>query len=56
MAATEGRRRIWYLLVLFVIIYVLMSAAIAVSTSDDCGQLRSQKHWVYFPPKWECGS
>jgi hypothetical protein len=38
------------------IIYTLMSVGIAITTADKCGSLHTEKHWSYFPPKWECGN
>ncbi len=53
----EGRRQrsgpiIWALVV--VVGYVIMSVAIAISTSDDCGGFRGKKEWVLIPPRWDC--
>ncbi|GEM_PF-2903584 len=39
------------------IIYALVSAGVAITTADTCnGQLRADKEWQYFPPKWKCTS
>jgi hypothetical protein len=45
-----------FFIILAVVLYVLWSGVMAISTADNCGQLRAEKHWVYFPPKWECDS
>jgi hypothetical protein len=41
---------------LVVIVYVLMSGAIALATSDKCGGVDATRHWSIVPPRWECGS
>jgi hypothetical protein len=35
-----------------VIIFALYSMAVAGSTFDKCDD--GSKHWVLFPPAWEC--
>jgi hypothetical protein len=54
MVKKEGQSTITYVVLLAVILYVLVSGAIAVATSDDCGRLNASKHWQLFPPQWEC--
>lgn len=54
MRTHRAQRGRTFWLLLAVVVYVIASAAIAVSTSDECGQ-RSQT-WVFAPPHWECES
>ena len=40
---------------LVVTFYVIVSAGLAVATSDACdGALHGDKTWQLFPPHWEC--
>ena len=50
----EGQSTMMFLVLLAVILYVLVSGAIAVGTSDKCGKLNADKHWSIVPPRWEC--
>lgn len=51
--AARGSAWFWLLLVIFLV--VGYSAIIAVTTHDEaCSRPDSPKHWVVFPPKWEC--
>ena len=45
-----------FYLALAVVIYALISVAIAFATAGDCGNLRSEKRWVFVPPQWDCDS
>ena len=52
-----GGNRLTLVLVTLVVVYVLASAAIAVSTLDDCRNRPSggdKKHWRVLPPEWVC--
>ena len=44
-----------WVLGLVLVVYVLMSAGIAISTADDCDEISDKQHWVLVPPQWECG-
>ena len=37
-----------------VVIYALLSVAIAWNSIDDCGGRDAPKEWSYFPPEWKC--
>jgi Na+(H+)/acetate symporter ActP len=51
------RSSVWFGLMLVVTLYVIVSAMLAVATSDVCdGTLHGQKSWTPFPPHWECPS
>ena len=56
MATKQAQRSsIWFVLMLVVTLYVIVSAGLAVATSDACdGTLHGQKSWTVFPPHWEC--
>jgi hypothetical protein len=58
MATNRAQRAtIWFWLALFVALYVVVSAGLAVATSDACdagGSLQGSKTWQPFPPHWEC--
>ncbi len=43
-----------FLLIVAVLVYAMLSAAIALTTVKTCGQASSPKHWVFAPPHWEC--
>ncbi|MDZ7734125.1 MAG: hypothetical protein U5R31_14580 [Acidimicrobiia bacterium] len=45
----------WFLAITVVVLYGLVSAAIAIATVDTCGDESDEKAWVVFPPKWDCG-
>jgi hypothetical protein len=48
---------VWFLLSLFVAVYIIVSAGLAVATSNACdGGLDGPKTWQPFPPHWECPS
>jgi hypothetical protein len=49
------RSSIWFGIFLIVTLYVIVSAMLAVATSDACdGTLHGQKTWQVVPPRWEC--
>lgn len=48
------RRRGGFLLIVGVMVYALLSVAIAIMTVEDCGDEDSPKHWSFFPPEWVC--
>jgi hypothetical protein len=49
----ESPRRTFYAFVLGgLIIYALVSLAIAAATADTCGD--GPKEWQFIPPQWEC--
>jgi hypothetical protein len=48
------RTRLLYLVGVIAVLYVLISAAIAWNTVDDCGDDDAPKHWSFFPPEWVC--
>jgi hypothetical protein len=53
----ETRSSVWFVLSLLVAVYVILSASLAVATSDACdGGLDGPKTWQPFPPHWECSS
>ena len=56
MATKQSQRSTaWFWLMLLVTLYVLVSASLAVATSDTCdGTIGGQKQWVIAPPHWEC--
>jgi hypothetical protein len=59
MATRQAQRSTaWFWLCLVVAVYVVVSAGLAVATSDACdadGSLHGDKTWAPFPPHWECG-
>ncbi len=54
MPKRPGQGLITYVVLLALILYILVSGAIAVATADDCGRLNADKRWKMFPPEWEC--
>jgi hypothetical protein len=58
MATKQATRSIgWFWLALIISSYVIVSAGLAVATSDACdGGLDGSKTWQPFPPHWECPS
>jgi hypothetical protein len=56
MAADKQLRRkgLIFLLGCLIVGYGLLSAGVAVMTADTCGTDSSKKHWVFFPPGWDC--
>ena len=48
------KRRGRFLAMIAVVLYVLVSIAVAIMTVDDCGDEDSPKHWSFFPPEWVC--
>jgi hypothetical protein len=48
------RSRGFFLLLIAVMLYVLVSAAIAINTVDKCGDESAPKHWSFVPPEWVC--
>lgn len=53
--ARVSRNSTWFWVILVVAIAVGYSAIIAVTTHDSaCSRPDSPKHWVIFPPGWEC--
>ncbi len=56
MATKQAQRSTaWFWLMLGVTLYVIVSASLAVATSDACdGPLAGEKNWQVFPPHWEC--
>jgi hypothetical protein len=54
MARDAGLRRLWYLALTVLVVYVLLSGAIAIGTADKCNGLRGDKRWEYIPPRWDC--
>lgn len=48
------RSRVLFLGLIAVMLYVLVSAAIAINTVDTCGDEQSDKHWSFAPPEWVC--
>lgn len=51
----EHRASVWFLVSLFVAVYIIVSAGLAVATSDACdGGLDGPKTWQPLPPHWEC--
>lgn len=55
-AKASLRRRVWFLIMVGAMLYVVVSAAIAIMTVDDCGNgdEGAPKHWSLFPPEWVC--
>jgi hypothetical protein len=47
----RGSGPLWFVM-LVVTLFVLYSAAIAISTGDDCGD--AGREWQWWPPEWEC--
>jgi hypothetical protein len=47
-----GGRGPAFILVLAVVIYIMFSAATAVTTVKDCDP--NGKHWSFLPPQWVC--
>jgi len=37
-----------------VVLYFLLSVALAIVTADTCGDLDAPKRWQIIPPAWEC--
>ena len=58
MAFTQKRdirRKNWlFILVMIVVVYALVSGAIAINTVDACGDDGADKHWSLVPPEWVC--
>jgi hypothetical protein len=48
------KRGFLFFVMVGVVVYVLLSAAIAVATVDKCGDESADKHWNFVPPSWEC--
>jgi ABC-type antimicrobial peptide transport system permease subunit len=48
------KRGVLFFLMVAVVVYVLLSAAIAIATVDKCGDESAAKHWNFVPPSWEC--
>ncbi len=49
------RSTVWFWISLAVTVYVMVSASVAIATSDACdGTLHAEKTWQVFPPHWEC--
>ena len=49
------RSTVWFWLMLAVALYVVVSASLAVATSDTCdGTVNGAKTWQPLPPHWEC--
>jgi hypothetical protein len=46
-----------FILIIVAVVFMLFSAAVAISTADKCdGKLHADKEWTVFPPGWECAS
>ena len=58
MATTKTQRSaVFFWLALFIAAYVVVSAGLAIATSDNCDSVRSadgSKTWAPVPPHWEC--
>lgn len=53
----DVRSSVWFLVSIALAAYVIVSAGLAVATSDACdGGLDGPKTWQPFPPHWECPS
>lgn len=52
--SSRAGRGLGFVVIVVLIVYVLMSAALAVSTANDCKKKGLERHWVFLPPKWEC--
>jgi hypothetical protein len=51
------RASLWFWFFLILTVYVVLSAGLAVTTSDRCdGHFGGERSWVVFPPHWECSS
>jgi hypothetical protein len=52
----HGRSSFWLpMLLASVVVYALLSLAIATATSDKCDNIsHGHKDWSFIPPKWEC--
>jgi hypothetical protein len=48
------QRRLPFLILLAVMLFVAYSAATAIMTVDECGPDDAPKHWSFFPPEWVC--
>jgi len=50
------RRRSFFLVMVALSVYALISVAIAINTADTCGgNTHAKKHWAVVPPHWVCG-
>jgi hypothetical protein len=47
----RGSGPLWFVM-LAIVVFTLYSVAVAIATSDDCGD--AGKDWQVFPPGWEC--
>jgi hypothetical protein len=55
MATTRKQRRsLAFLMALSVVLYGILSFAIAISTANTCGDYSAAKTWNVAPPAWEC--
>ncbi len=52
----KTRSSLWFFVLLALTVYALTSVGIAVATDGDCGGPNASRHWVVFPPGWECGA
>lgn len=50
------KKGVVYVVTVIVVVFVLLSAAIAIATVDKCGDEGAAKQWKFFPPGWECES
>lgn len=50
------KKGVVYVVTVIVVVFFLLSGAIAIATVDKCGDESSPKHWSFFPPGWECES
>jgi hypothetical protein len=61
---TSLHRRTWFIALIVVMVYVLVSVATAINTADKCGDESAPKHWSLsppdhwqvIPPEWKCES
>lgn len=49
------RKRLFFLGMVALAVYALLSIAIAINTADTCGgNEHAPKHWAVVPPHWVC--
>jgi hypothetical protein len=51
---TRSGRGLGFVLILAVIIFGLISGAVALTTGRKCSDKGLAREWVFFPPHWEC--
>jgi hypothetical protein len=50
------RRRAFFLGMVALVLYGIVSGGIAWATLDTCGDADAPKTWNFVPPGWECTS